>query len=98
MTPQFVLSTVGISLLLKMCENQEQRSRLNAISNEKSLTGEDKKFTDELKTKALNTLQQSDVKRRRQLSAELNGLYAFYNNDLSQARTDFHWLISTDIK
>lgn len=96
MTPQFVLSTVGISLLLKMCENQEQRSRLNAISNEKSLTGEDKKFTDALKTKALNTLQQSDVKRRRQLSAELNGLYAFYNNDLSQARTDFHWLISTD--
>ena len=96
MTSQFVLSTVGISLLLKMCEGQEWRSRLNRISNEKDLTGKDRAFVDELTQKALNMLRQSDVDQRRKLSAELNGLYALYNDNLSQARNDFHWLISTD--
>ncbi|GAB4532394.1 MAG: hypothetical protein Kow0063_12920 [Anaerolineae bacterium] len=93
---QFILSTVGISLLLKMSEDQTERSRLNKISNEKDLTGEDKVFVDELGQKALQTLNQSDIEQRRQLSAELNGLYAFYEDDLSLAQNDHHWLISTD--
>lgn len=95
MNDQFVLSTVGISLFLRLVKDSE-RSKLNRISNEKNLPDEDQEWINRLSEEALNALKQGNVDNRRYLSAEINGLYALYEGDLLGAQNDLHWLISTD--
>lgn len=92
---RFVLTTVGISLFLNSAE-AEWRAQLNKQSNARDVPAEMKQ---QIETKAqhiLATLKQAEVAEIRRLSAELNGLYCYYENQLTRARDDVHWLIATD--
>lgn len=93
---KFILSTVGITLLLHMAEDDEQRKLLNRISNDLQVSDELRLVIDQLGEKALATLKEDNVNRNRQISAELNGLYSFYDGRLTQGGQDIHWLIATD--
>jgi len=96
MERQFVLSTVGISLLRRMTRDREEQETLIRISNERELPAEPQELVDRLAKSALEELRKGDIEQRRRLSAELNGLYALYDGDLSAGCNDFHWLITTD--
>jgi len=96
---RFVLTTVGTSLLLNSLtpdENPVWRNRLNNETNAKTLPPDLISQVEELQKRAVNNLRRGDVQSRRQLSAELNGIYAIYENQLSRSRSDTHWLITTD--
>lgn len=43
-----------------------------------------------------NKLRESNINEIRRISAELNGIYGFYNNDLNNRKNDIHFLISTN--
>jgi len=96
--PKLVLTTVGISVLLNsLAPNEEEwRKRLNRESNSQHLSEDVNQKVNSLAEKALNMLRQGDVKKNRALSAELNGLYGFYDDQLSRSPGDMHWLIATD--
>lgn len=95
---KLVLTTVGISVLLNALEREEEewRRRLNQEANARDLPKELQQKTAALRQKALAILQQNSATRNRQLSAELNGLYGLYDNQLGQAKGDSHILIATD--
>jgi putative CRISPR-associated protein (TIGR02619 family) len=97
-TPKFVLTTVGISLLLNSLEREEEewRRQLNQEANSQALPLEVKQKVAALSSKALGVLRRENIEQSRRLSAELNGLYALYDNQLEQARGDMHYLIATD--
>ncbi len=95
---KFTLTTVGISVLLNnltLAENQ-WRGRLNREANAQALPAEVAEKAEELAQRASETLRQGDVKENRRLSAELNGLYGLYQDQLSAAQSDMHYLIATD--
>lgn len=94
--PRFVLSTVGISLLLKMASTDEERDTLNRAANQRELQGNALALAERLEGQALEKLLEGDVRANRQLSAELNGLYGLYEGQLAKGRGDLHWLIATD--
>ena len=50
---------------------------------------------DELRQRACARLHDSDVQARRLLSAELNGIYGLYNDELPSGK-DVHYLIAAD--
>jgi putative CRISPR-associated protein (TIGR02619 family) len=93
-----VLTTVGISVLLNSLDREEEewRRRLNQEANSRNLPDEVKRKTTELSRKALEILRQNNVEHNRRLSAELNGLYSLYGNQLWQSKGDMHFLIATD--
>lgn len=97
MESRFVLSTVGISILLQMAEDREQQDLLNRVSNDKNIIDPSLlEIVKNLSEKAKEVLQKGNIKSHRNLSAELNGLYGLYGDDLSKDSVDVHWLIATD--
>ena len=98
MSRRFVLSTVGISLFSKVLEVSERTvrsERLNLLSNTTTLPPDVAVKVDELRQRACARLHDGDVPARRLLSAELNGIYGLYNNELPSGE-DVHYLIATD--
>lgn len=95
---KLVLITVGISVLLNSLGPSEHalRSQLNQAANDRSLSVELARTVDALAERVLARLCQSTVDENRRLSAELNGLYGIYNNNLSAGQADMHFLIATD--
>lgn len=95
---RFVVSTVGISVLLNVLDRLESawRDRLNKAANDRQLDNDLAQKIEELAQKATVQLQQSDVPGRRRISAELNGLYGIYGGDLSAGKADMHYLVATD--
>lgn len=95
---KFVLTTVGISVLLNALGRSEEawRRRINQEANAPELSSDVQQKVNELRQEALATLQQGDIKKIRELSAELNGLCGLYSNRLGQAKGDAHYLIATD--
>lgn len=96
---RFVLSTVGISLLLNGLlpeEKSEWMARLNSAANQQTLDPETSAKVDELKQRVADELANSNVAKRRRISAELNGLYGLYEEQLDQARQDVLYLVTTD--
>lgn len=95
-----VLSTVGMSPFLNVLRPDEGgwRGRLNRLSNAADLSDDPEaaEKVDELELRALGLLEAGDVKSRRKNSAELNGIYGLYDNRLSGAGQDIHFLIATD--
>ncbi|MFM7578002.1 MAG: CRISPR-associated protein, partial [Microcystaceae cyanobacterium] len=51
---------------------------------------------DTLKQRAETKLANADIAQRRNASAELNGIYGIYQNQLTQGQQDIHYLIATD--
>ncbi len=95
---KFVLSTVGISVLLNIIDASEVswREKLNKATNDSQLTKELNHKVDELAKRVEAFLHEGDVQRNRRLSAELNGLYGIYRGNLSLGKSDMHYLIATD--
>jgi putative CRISPR-associated protein (TIGR02619 family) len=95
---KFVLSTVGISVLLNVLDSSEEtlRQQLNKAANERQLADELAHKVDELVERAKALMCEGDVQKNRRLSAELNGLYDIYQSGLSTGKADMHFLIATD--
>jgi putative CRISPR-associated protein (TIGR02619 family) len=95
---KFVLSTVGISVLLNVLDSSEEawRQQLNQKANERQLADELAHKVDELVERAKALLREGDVQKNRRLSAELNGLYGIYQGNLSAGKSDMHYLVATD--
>jgi putative CRISPR-associated protein (TIGR02619 family) len=95
---KFVLSTVGISVLLNVLDSSEEawRQQLNQKANERQLADELAHKVDELVERAKARLREGNVQVNRRLSAELNGLYGIYQGNLSAGKSDMHYLVATD--
>jgi putative CRISPR-associated protein (TIGR02619 family) len=93
---KFVLTTVGISILLNSADSEDWRRRLIQLSNATTVEGEIATRVEAQSLRVLEILRQIDIRKNRDLSAELNGLYGYYDDQLSQAQTDVHWLVATD--
>lgn len=97
---RLVLTTVGISLFLNALNAEEREEggaqRLNRQANATELPADVDAFLDELAARSAQTLDKAAVLQKRRLSAELNGLYGLYEDQLRHAGTDVHVLIATD--
>ena len=100
---RFVLSTIGTSILTNLINRSEPAEanwltilRESANLKEDALPPESKAILDTLTERALEALLSNDVRKHRRISAELNGIYAIYDNQLDQASQDIHYLICTD--
>jgi putative CRISPR-associated protein (TIGR02619 family) len=95
---KLILSTVGISIFYNTLGSDEARwrQRLNEETNVPTLSDEVAAKVADLSQRALDVLRQDDVQRNRSMSAELNGLYGLYQDQLTAGRGDMHFLIATD--
>lgn len=104
--PQLIISTVGTSLLTNQIDLEidpdNTRSRLQEAANypcdEVQQYHQDiQDIINDLEKRAKEKLSDSsDIEAIRKASAELNGIYGFYNNQLGKGTQDTHWLITTD--
>jgi putative CRISPR-associated protein (TIGR02619 family) len=108
--PRLVISTVGTSILtnqINMRYESDWSDLLEARANDKELDGEDileamEELTRRAKEKLYTDLEQKlindDIDEIRNASAELNGIYGLYGEDLEQGKFDEHLLVTTDTK
>lgn len=100
MAHQFILTTVGISLLINCLTKAERDegwvTKLNRQANAQELPLEVKNMVEQLAARTQAELDSGDVACRRRLSAELNGLYGLYDSQLQRAIGDVHILVTTD--
>lgn len=92
-----IISTVGTSLITNPAF-KEEKSILYKYSNctEFECPSEIKELINELLPKVDEKLRVSDIHSIRRISAELNGILGFYNENFSNGRDDLHFLICTD--
>jgi putative CRISPR-associated protein (TIGR02619 family) len=93
-----IVSPVGISLFFNVLEQKERQGlipKLNQHSNDAELPDVLSGSVEELGFRAQERLAKGSIRERRRLSAELNGLYGFYHDQM-QANQDVHILIATD--
>jgi putative CRISPR-associated protein (TIGR02619 family) len=100
---QVILSTIGTSLLTNQINraNPEEKDwysqlRDTANLNEKETPESVKNIISTLKQRADAQLCDAKIPQIRRASAELNGIYGIYQEDLSKGREDYHFLIATD--
>lgn len=98
-----VVSTVGTSLLTKQInpKNEEERTwgqqlRDHANATDAEMPDSVRTIVSILQVRARNALMTSSILEIRRSSAELNGIYGLYQNDLHQGQHDSHFLIATD--
>ncbi len=103
--PRLVISTVGTSLLTNQIkERKDPKHWLPDLTktanwNSKKLSKESPDVEDviqKLKDRVEDKLDGSNVLEIRAESAELNGIYGLYKEELSKAAKDIHYLIATD--
>ncbi|HEY9872603.1 MAG TPA: putative CRISPR-associated protein [Candidatus Obscuribacterales bacterium] len=94
---RLLISTIGTSLLTNQIDQQSDRQLLNKTANltPETIPTEAGNIIEKLKSKASEKLKQG-VKEIRRASAELNGIYGLYQEQLEQGRQDMHFLIATD--
>ncbi|MCP2727928.1 putative CRISPR-associated protein [Limnofasciculus baicalensis] len=101
---KLVISTVGTSVLTNQIDpdidDNDWYERLqqtaNYTDNEIQHDPVIKKIISELKERAEQELSSSDTDKIRKASAELNGIYGLYNEQIEQGIPDMHLLITTD--
>ena len=97
-----IISTVGTSSITNRIDNKKEsewRRILSQNANLKESEIEDKnviQIIQTLKNRAIDNLNQSNIKSIRRASAELNGIYGIYEENLQAATEDIHYLIATD--
>ena len=101
-----VISTVGTSLLTNQInrENIDEKDWYNRLRDTANLSKKDieekhsdvAKIMQALRDRAGEKLKIGNVAAVRRASAELNGIYGLYNNQLTEGKQDIHWLIPTD--
>lgn len=104
--PRLVISSVGTSLLTNQVYkylSDDIEHSLNRLEDAANYTDEEiKRHEDiwqtvqELEEYAKDTLASNDVKEVRKASAELNGIYELYDNQIDDAKLDHHYLIATE--
>ena len=101
--PKVIISTVGTSLLtnqINRAEPQEKdwysKMRDTANLSEEQTPDDVKKIINTLKERANKKLEEANIAQIRRASAELNGIYGVYQEDLNRGREDIHFLIATD--
>lgn len=95
MTRRFVLSTVGISTLLRGSD-RELRGRLIGAANDRQLDPDLDDEVASLAEQVAETLRRNHIDTNRHLSAELKGLYGLCNDQLTRGSRDMHYLVATD--
>lgn len=92
-----VISTVGTSLITNPA-SKDQQAYLYKFSNcnEDECPEDIKDLINELLPKVNQKLENSNIRDIRRISAELNGILGFYNDNLSKGENDLHFLICTD--
>lgn len=104
MENRVVISTVGTSLLTNQIDDEfepdwdeqlQEATNLNSDELENEYP-EVVEIIQELKTRAEETLEDSNTIEIRETSAELNGIYGLYQEDIQQGKQDIHYLITTD--
>lgn len=101
---RLVITTVGTSLLTNQIDKtsdeenfwSEELLRTAHYTDEMMLYSEQLiEIIEDLKFRAENQLN-GDIEDFRKASAELNGIYGLYNNEIEKAKADHHCLIYTD--
>ena len=94
---RLILSTIGTSLLTHKVTQQE-RSFLNKYANSllEDIPKSDLSTLNDLIRNAKNKLNNKDLTEIQKLSAELNGILSYYDNNLNNRNNDYHLLIATD--
>lgn len=100
MTPRkLVVSTIGTSLLSSHL-TQEMRNThpklLIELANAKMLSDDANMLIEQIAQRVESTLRNGDTATIRRKSAELNGVYALYENQIGHGTKDVHILIATD--
>lgn len=92
-----IISTVGTSLISNVASKEEQK-QLYKYSNcsSKECPQEIIELIDLLFEKVVAKIDSLDNHSLRRISAELNGILGFYNENFSNGINDLHFLISTD--
>lgn len=100
---QVIISTIGTSLLtnqIKRANPDEKdwysRLRDTANLNEEKTPEDVKQIIAILKQRADEQLLGAKISQIRRASAELNGIYGIYQDNLSQGKEDIHFLVATD--
>ncbi|MEM9153745.1 MAG: putative CRISPR-associated protein [Cyanobacteria bacterium P01_F01_bin.33] len=99
----FILSTIGTSLLTQQISrgNPDEKDWYPKLRDTANFRFEQtpndvQDIIQTLGTRAEQKLKQGSINVIRSASAELNGIYGLYNQNLGQAKSDMHWLIATD--
>lgn len=100
---RFVISTVGTSVLTNQIDPDDDNdwyARLqqtaNYTDNEIQHYPDIKEIILELKERAEQELSSNDTEKIRKATAELNGIYGLYNEQIEQGIPDTHLLVTTD--
>lgn len=101
--PRLVITTVGTSLLTNQIDREFEDNWVTRLRDTANCTdAEIEKYHEDvtdiiadLKVRAEEKLQ-GNVDDIREASAELNGLYGLYKNELQHGNQDIHFLIATD--
>lgn len=98
-----IISTIGTSLLTNQInrnnpDESQWYPKLRDTANEKweHLSDEVQEIIGTLKERAIAKLKAGKISIIRSASAELNGIYGIYQEDLTQGKEDIHYLIATD--
>ncbi len=103
--PRLIISTVGTSLLTNQISQRRDpkdwSSRLQEMANKTQdeihkYHQDVKDIIQQLKQRAEKILYDGTTLEIRDASAELNGIYGIYEEDLEKGKEDIHWLIATD--
>lgn len=107
--PRLVISTVGTSILtnqLKLQSESDWSSLLDETANDKDIDNKEdvleaieeltRRAKEKLYTDPEQKLINDDIDEIRSASAELNGIYGLYKNQLDNSKLDYHYLITTD--
>ncbi|WP_293132566.1 putative CRISPR-associated protein [Microcoleus sp. bin38.metabat.b11b12b14.051] len=103
--PRLVISTVGTSLLTNQINSKKKSEsdwsfclQDNANLTEQKINpgSEIDNIIQDLKLRAEDKLNKANTIEIRETSAELNGIYGLYDDQLEKGRLDHHVLITTD--
>jgi putative CRISPR-associated protein (TIGR02619 family) len=101
---RLVISTVGTSLLTNQIDDEVDSGLNDQLQKYANLTHDEinESYPEiaqniaELKESAEQVLATGNTLEIREASAELNGIYGLYKENLIEAKEDIHWLIATD--
>ena len=102
---RLVISTVGTSLLTNQINSnsKSQSDWYSCLQDNANLTEEEiekgsdiDKIIQSLKQRAEEKLKEANTIEIREASAELNGIYGLYKDQLDLGAQDLHFLVTTD--
>jgi putative CRISPR-associated protein (TIGR02619 family) len=95
--PRFIMSTCGTSLLTNRADNLEKKLLIDIANyQENDLTPENKQVIDSRIEQVEQQFQGLDIQGLKEVSAELNGILTYYQDQLAQGQQDIHCLLVTD--